>query len=149
MVFSTTFPVGILMGKALALPILSFDKITKFKVCEGRPLSKNKFVTIDIQLSTLWSKLPNFVHKIMLPFTLYFYMYKANYIIIYNRLPFLGKSSKVGSKWENIFLAIGLWSSQISSGNVSFRGFEPQPRRYFFQKSNIKWAFSYILIHFQ
>ena len=61
------------MGKALALPILSFDKITKFKVCEGRPLSKNKFVTIDIQISTLWSELSNIVHKIMLPFTLYFY----------------------------------------------------------------------------
>ena len=73
MVFSTTFPVGILMGKVLALLILSFDKITKFEVCEGRPLSKNKFVTIDIQISTLWSELSNVVHKIMLPFTLYFY----------------------------------------------------------------------------
>ena len=57
MVFSTTFPVEILIGKALALLTLSFDKITKFEVCEGRPLSKNKFVTIDIQISTLWPKI--------------------------------------------------------------------------------------------
>ena len=28
-----------------------------------------------------------------------------------------------------------------------FRGFEPQLRRYFFLKSDIKWAFSYILIY--
>ena len=28
-----------------------------------------------------------------------------------------------------------------------FRGFEPHPRRYFFLKSDIKWAFSYILIY--
>ena len=28
-----------------------------------------------------------------------------------------------------------------------FRGFEPQPRRYFFLKSDIKWAFSYVLIY--
>ena len=28
-----------------------------------------------------------------------------------------------------------------------FRGFEPQPRRYFFLKSDLNWAFLYILIH--
>ena len=28
-----------------------------------------------------------------------------------------------------------------------FRGFEPQPRRLFFLKSDIKWAFSYVLIY--
>ena len=30
-----------------------------------------------------------------------------------------------------------------------FRGFEPQPRNLFLKKSDIKWAFSYILIYFQ
>ena len=28
-----------------------------------------------------------------------------------------------------------------------FRGFEPHPRRYSFLKSDLKWAFSYILIY--
>ena len=55
-----------------SLHLFSTPWITKFKVREGRPLSKNKFVTIDIQISTLWLELSNVVHEIMLPFTLYF-----------------------------------------------------------------------------
>ena len=62
------------------------------------------------------------------------------------KIPYLLKSSR---NERTIFLRHTLSLSYISSGFVSFRGFEPQLRRYFFLKSDIKWAFSYILIHFQ
>ena len=58
-----------------------------------------------------------------------------------------GKPTKVGwpldDSWQNSSLQIFIFFHHFF---VPFGGFEPHPRRIFLKKSDIKWAFSYILI---
>ena len=48
---------------------------------------------------------------------------------------------------EHFFLALRKLNQAKTHFLSHFRGFEPQLRRYFFLKSDTKWAFLYILIY--